>query len=70
MKAITMVQKTIMFSGWSIIMVVCTLLFTVLGFKIDNWLGTPPLFMTGLLILSFILICIRMFNEAMSKIRK
>ena len=49
-------------SGWSLAMVISSILFTFIGLKIDTVLGTPPLFMIGFLILCFIISLVRLYE--------
>lgn len=65
-----MIQKVMSLSAWGFVMVISSILLGGIGLKIDTWLGTPPLFMTGLFLLSFFLVIMRLYNEAMNQIKK
>lgn len=67
MKNQKIINKIITVSAWSFTLVICSGLFTAIGFKLDNLFGTPPMFMLGFLMLTFIIMCIRLYNEAMKQ---
>lgn len=67
MKNQKIINKIMSVSAWSFTMVICSALFTAFGFKLDKWLETPPMFMLGFLILTFIIMCIRLYNEAIKQ---
>lgn len=65
-----MIQKVMSLSVWGFVMVICSMLFSIIGLKIDTWLDTPPLFMTGFLLIGLFLVIMRLYNEAINQIRK
>jgi F0F1-type ATP synthase assembly protein I len=50
-------------SSLSFLMVFSSLLFAWIGYKVDIILETPPMFMTGLLILGLIMSSIRLYRK-------
>jgi len=53
-----------MLSAWSFVMVIASLLFLWVGYRIDEWLGTTPVFMLGLFFISFGACWTRLYQEA------
>ena len=55
---------------WPFIMVIFTIVFGMVGLKIDEYMGSPPLFMTGFTILCFFMIVMRLYNVLMKEVKK
>jgi F0F1-type ATP synthase assembly protein I len=55
---------------WPFIMVMFTLVFGMIGLRIDEYMNTPPLFATGFLILCFFMIVMRLYNVLMKEVKK
>ncbi len=53
-----------MFSGWGLIIGCVSLLFLYIGHRLDQWFGTAPTFMLGLLFLALVLCIGRLYHEA------
>jgi F0F1-type ATP synthase assembly protein I len=51
-------------SAWSFVEVIASLFFLWVGYRIDEFLGTPPVFMLGLFLLSFIACWTKLYAEA------
>ncbi|MCF8054807.1 MAG: AtpZ/AtpI family protein [Deltaproteobacteria bacterium] len=56
-----------MLSSWGFAIVVASMLFLYLGYKMDSWLGTAPNFMLGLFLLAVITTIMALFHEAQGK---
>lgn len=55
---------------WPFILVVFTIVFGMVGLKVDSYMGTPPLFMTGFLILGFFMLIMRLYNQMIKELKK
>lgn len=56
--------KIFTLSAWSFTLVISTLLFAFIGWYLDIMLGTPPMFMSGFLMLCFILSLFKLYKES------
>lgn len=57
-------NQLVMLNVWGAALVVASFLFLFVGHWIDVRLGTPPLFMVGMLVLVVFLIVARLYREA------
>jgi hypothetical protein len=48
---------------WPFIMVIFTIVFGMVGLKIDEYMGSPPLFMAGFMVLFYMMGMVRLYNE-------
>ena len=55
---------------WPFIMVMFTLVFGMIGLRIDEYMGGPPLFATGFMVLCFFMIVMRLYNVLMKEVKK
>lgn len=51
-------------SAWSFVVVIASLLFLWVGYRLDEWLGTAPIFMLSLFFISFVACLTRLYQEA------
>jgi hypothetical protein len=56
-------NELLMLSAWGAVLVIASILFVFAGAKVDAALGTGPLFMIGLLVLSVFLVMARLYVE-------
>jgi len=59
----------LMLSAWSFVMVIASFLFLYLGHLLDVYFETSPNFMLGLFFLAIFLSVMRLYQEALKKIK-
>jgi len=57
-------------SSWSFIMVITTVVFGYVGFRVDKLFGSEPTFLTGFIFLAVTLCMIRFYKEIKSRLSK
>jgi F0F1-type ATP synthase assembly protein I len=57
----------LMLSAWGFVIVIASLLFLYVGYRLDGWLGTEPNFMLGLFLLAIVISVGRLYQEAWNK---
>lgn len=61
-------SSVLMFSIWGMGMVIGSLIFFYLGYRLDEVFGTEPHFMLGLFILTIFVCNVRLYRKAKSRI--
>ncbi|MBN1663482.1 MAG: AtpZ/AtpI family protein [Deltaproteobacteria bacterium] len=54
----------LMMSAWGFSIVIASFLFMYIGYKLDQWLNTPPTFMFGLFFLALVTTIGKLYQEA------
>ncbi len=65
-----MYTGVMMLSAWSFVMVIASLLFLWAGYKLDELLGTAPIFMMSLFLMSFVACWTKLYQEAKKFIKE